>query len=338
MSDKPRRQHPEPDLEIGDEDDEELQEVLRSVIQKATQTTKEDAAALNFVMLAHPEGGGLQGDLIFQARQLVQTSLPHRRPPNDEVYVRRNGNASLVVQSGTDRQGNKIGIPYGAVCRLLFAFLTREAVRKRNRVISLGDTFGAFCRSLGMDANNGETAKRVTDQLRRMLSCSITFISTTQLADGQGYEERLNLPVATYAKLWFRYQRGTHENASLFGPSVVVLNVDFFDAIVQNPIPLDLDVLLLLKKSPLAIDIYSWGKYRTFKAKERAHISWYQLAGQFGAEYKTVSDFKKNFVVALKKVQAACPELKIKKVKGGLEITPSRERRRVAIPSGVPRG
>ena len=314
--------------EVVEAEDEEFFAAVRAVVGKSAKTTQQEASALQFVRRAFIEQGGVESDLAFQARSLVQNTLPHRKPKNDDIYVRKNGNASLIVQSGTDKDGNKIGIPYGSVARLLFAFITREAVRTHSRALTLGDTLAEFCRVVGINPSNGGSAKMVQEQLRRLLSCSIAFVSTTQLADGQGVEERLNLPVATYAKLWFRYQRGTHENASLFGPSVVMLNVDFYDAIVKSPVPLDLSVLKVLKKSPMSIDIYSWGKYRCFTAKKRTQLSWYQLAGQFGSEYKTIKDFKKHFVTSLKKVLVVSPELKLRVVPGGVLVTPTRERSR----------
>lgn len=320
-----------PLVEVDEADDKEFFDAVRKVVRTDAKTTKREAAALKFVERAFIEQGGVESDLAFQARSLVQNTLPHRKPKNDELYIRKNGNASLIVQSGTDADGKKIGIPYGSVARLLFAFITREAVKTHSRAVTLGDTLAEFCRVVGINPNNGGSAKMVQEQLRRLLSCSIAFVSTTQLSDGQGFEERLNLPVATYAKLWFRFKRGTHDNPSLFGPSVILLNVDFYDAIVKSPVPLDMSVLKLLKKSPMAIDVYSWAKYRSWTAKKQTRLSWFQLAGQFGSEYKTTKDFRRNFISALKKVLIACPELKLKVVPGGLLITPTREKSRLEI-------
>ena len=330
-----RKGHPTNDddeLSFTDTDpDKEFFDAVRSVVKTAAKTTKREASAIAFVRRTFIERGGVDEDLAFQARSLVQNTLPHRKPKNDEIYIRKNGNATLIVQSGSDKNGKKVGIPYGSVARLLFAFITREAVKRHSRALTLGDTLAEFCRVVGINPNNGGSAKTVQDQLRRLLSCSIAFVSTTQLADGSGYEERLNLPVATYAKLWFRFQRGAHDNPSLFGPSVILLNVDFYDAIVKSPIPLDMSVLKLLKKSPMAIDVYSWGKYRCWTAKKQSKVSWFQLAGQFGSEYKSVKDFKRHFIVTLKKVLVVSPELKLKVVTGGLLITPTREAARREI-------
>ena len=307
----------------ADDRDAEFQSAVSTAIVKSGEGAPPDSKAFRFIQRASLAA---EGDLAFQARLLVQTTLPHRKPKNDEIYIRKNGNASLIIQSGTDEQGNKIGIPYGATARLLFAFITREAVRRQSAELVLGDTLTEFCREVGINSQHGGAAKMVREQLRRMLSCSIAFVSTTTLAGGQqGYEERLNLPIATFVKLWFGFKRGHHDDLSLFGPSVVHLNTDFFEAIVHNPIPLNLSVLKLLKQSPLAVDIYSWGRYRCFSAKERTVISWFQLASQFGSEYKNTRDFKRHFIKEMKKVLVAAPEVKLRVVQRGLEVTPSRD-------------
>jgi hypothetical protein len=272
--------------------------------------------------------------LAFQAAQLIQTTLPHRKPTpavgdvgEASVYVRKNGTASLIIQSGRDRDGKNIGIPYGSTARLLVSFLTREAIRKQSRHLFLGSTLTEFCRAVGLNPAHGGTMKTVRDQIRRLLSCSIVFVNHREFPDGD-YEERLNLPVATFARLWFwtRGQAADPDQASLFGQSEVLLNADFYDALIKSPVPLNMDVLKALRGSPLAIDIYSWGRYRTYVAKDRRVVSWWLLGDQFGQGYTDIKNFKTAFKAALAKVLVADPLVKLKVVSGGVEVTPSRHR------------
>ena len=286
--------------------------------------------------------------LAFQAAQLIQTTLPHRNPPPSvgdglspgqaSVYVRKNGTASLIIQSGRDRDGKNIGIPYGSTARLLVSFITREAIRKQSRHLFLGSTLTEFCRAVGLNPAHGGTMKTVREQLRRLLSCSIVFVNHREFPDGD-YEERLNLPVATFARLWFwtRGHAADPDQASLFGQSEVLLNADFYDALIKSPVPLNMNVLKALRGSPLAIDIYSWGRYRTFVAKERRVVSWWLLGEQFGQGYNDIKNFKKAFKAALAKVLVADPLVKLKVVSGGVEVTPSRHhlRQRKGHPIGI---
>jgi hypothetical protein len=318
-----------PDEEWGALPDE-----LKQVLPRVINPTDASDRMLRFVgraVAAHEID-----QLAFQARQLIQTTLPHRNPPAADVFVRKNGNASLIIQSGRDLYGKHIGIPYGATARLLLSFITREAIRKQQRHITLGSTLTEFCKEVGLDPTHGGTMRMVREQLRRLLSCSIVFVNQREM-DGGGYEERLNLPVATFARLWFwtRGRNPSPDQASLFGNSEVVLNADFYDALVKSPVPLKLSVLSALRGSPLAIDVYSWAKYRCFTAKERTFVSWWLLGEQFGQGYSNVKDFKRYFKQALAKVLIADPTINIKAVRGGVEVTPSRTRVRTSQPRNL---
>ena len=310
-----------PDEEWGS-----LPDDLKQVLPKVINPTASRDRMLRFVgraVAAHEID-----QLAFQAQQLIQTTLPHRNPPSNDVFVRKNGNASLIIQSGRDRDGKHIGIPYGSTARLLLSFITREAIRKQQRHITLGSTLTEFCNEVGLDPTHGGTMKMVREQLRRLLSCSIVFINTREM-EGGGYEERLNLPVATFARLWFWSRGASPDQTSLFGESEVMLNADFYDALIKSPVPLKLAVLSALRGSPLAIDIYSWAKYRCFTAKERTFISWWLLGEQFGHGYTDIKNFRKNFIIALNKVKVADPTINIKVTRGGVEVTPTRTRFRI---------
>jgi len=306
----------------------ELKEVLPQVINPAKQSDR----ILRFVSRA-VEAHELN-QLAFQARQLIQTTLPHRNPKSADIYVRKNGNASLLIQSGRDKDGKHIGIPFGSTARLLLSFITREAIRKGKRHLTLGTTLTEFCREIGLDPTHGQVMRTVREQLRRLLSCSIVFINTREL-EGGGFEERLNLPVATFARLWF-FTRGTNPDPnqmSVFGESEVLLNADFYDAIIKNPVPLKLGVLSALRSSPLAIDIYAWGNHRSHLATKRCVVSWWMLGEQFGHGYKNIKDFKRYFKEALEKVRVADPNIGIKSVRGGVEVTPTRTRLHITRPN-----
>ncbi|SDB74617.1 replication initiation protein [Belnapia rosea] len=65
------------------------------------------------------------------------TSLPHKE--QQEMVWRREGhNLTLVLQSGTDRLGKTIGLPYGSYARFILLFLQSEAVKTGSREIELG--------------------------------------------------------------------------------------------------------------------------------------------------------------------------------------------------------
>ena len=63
-------------------------------------------------------------ELAFLARSLIQVTLPHSDPGNVPLWIRKNGNLTLVMaRTDVDEAGNLIGYPYGSLPRLLLVVL-----------------------------------------------------------------------------------------------------------------------------------------------------------------------------------------------------------------------
>jgi hypothetical protein len=70
------------------------------------------------------------GALGYMARALTQATMPHA-PSEATEFVRRNGAFTLTMFARRD-----VGLPYGSVPRLLMAWLTTEAVRTKEPVLT----------------------------------------------------------------------------------------------------------------------------------------------------------------------------------------------------------
>lgn len=109
----------------------------------------------------------------------------------------------------------------------------------------------------------------------------------------------------------------------LLGESVAKV----FQLITDKPVPLDMRVLRLIKRSPMALDIYCWATYRVSYLKRSTVIPWEGLMDQIGANYPNTAqghrDFRKRFLDGLKKVQYAWPELDATSTEKGLLLKPS---------------
>ena len=81
--------------------------------------------------------------------------------------------------------------------------------------------------------------------------------------------------------------------------SKIELGEKFFQEIIAHPIPLDMNTLKALKRSPLGLDLYLWLTYRTLTRPMR--LSWKPLYRQFGADpanarnKNTVNAFRTDF-------------------------------------------
>lgn len=82
------------------------------------------------------------GEVGFLAQALVQATLPHSDPKQNE-FVRRNGDFTLSILAPKD-----VALPYGRYPRLVLASLTTEAVRRKSPDIEFDRYFSQFLVSL----------------------------------------------------------------------------------------------------------------------------------------------------------------------------------------------
>lgn len=263
-------------------------------------------------------------ETAYMARQLVQCTLPHSDPGDLPAWGRSNGSFSLGLRPGWDfAKGRSMGIPYGTIPRLLLFWVTTEAVRTKNRRLELGDTLSGFMRELGLDPRQGgkkSDAHRLREQMVRLFSASISFQKNSP--SGSSGTAWLTMPVAPKAELWWSPRQP--DQAALWG-SWVELGEEFFTAITASPVPLDTRALRALKRSPLALDLYSLLTYRAFVANRKSaaqYLSWVDLERQLGTDYADTKDFRRKANAALQKIQTVLPGLRIARQIGGFVVLP----------------
>lgn len=260
---------------------------LRNQIALAVQTEQESAALA-------------VGAVGYMARAMVQATLPHTAVKGGE-FTRVNGNYRLTLQAPSH-----IGLPYGALPRLILAWVTTEAVKTGNRELELGDTLAAFMRSLGIKGSTGGKNGNITalkTQARRLFASTITASY-----DGGGASDDVGYKVADRTMLWWNTKNP--DQAGLW-TSTVTLSEPFFNEITSRPIPFDFRVLRQLKKSPLAIDLYMLLTHRMSYMTKPTAIPWPALAWQLGADYGEARKFRTKAIGALKKIQIAYKDLNV---------------------------
>lgn len=255
------------------------------------------------------------GRLGFMARALIQATLPHSRPTTNE-FERKNGYFNLTILSPS-----KIGLPYGSIPRLLIVWLTTEAVRTQQREIILGKTLSEFMGKLDLVPTGGRwgTITRLREQMKRLFAASISCTYD----DGKTWSIRNVQPISK-ANLWWEPLKIERKEGFC---SKVILGEEFFNEIITNSVPIDIAVLKILKKSPLALDIYCWLTYRMSYLNKTSVINWYNLQIQFGCNY-TLNEqgnrnFKKAFLRELRKVNLLYPTAKTRSSVQGLILLPS---------------
>ena len=234
------------------------------------------------------------GTLGYMARILVQATIPHSNPHTNS-FERNNGNLSLTILGHP-----KIGLPYGTYPRLLLSWVTTEAILTKNPILILGNNLSRFMTELGLIPTGGRwgTIWRLRDQISRLFSSSVACIyQSEQLRSG------VNFSIAKEYHLWWNPK--SPEQTDLW-QSTVTLNQDFFNEIINRPVPINMRALKAIKDSSMAIDLYCWLTYRLSYLKQTTEIPWLLLQKQFGADYANTKQgrykFKQKLITQLKKV------------------------------------
>ena len=252
------------------------------------------------------------GMLGFMARVLTMATLPHKATPGSE-FKRHNGAFRLTILAPSD-----VGLPYGSIPRLLLSWVTTEAVRTRSPVLELGPTLSAFMDDLGYTPTGGEKGDitRLRNQMTRLFSSSISCIY-----DDKNKTRIVNVNLVKEACLW--WDPKTPDQLPLW-KSTITLGTDFFNEIIEKPVPIDIRALKLLKRSPMALDIYCWLTHRLFYLQKPVEIPWAGLQLQFGADYKLTRQFKEAFLQHLRAVLVVYPDAKVEEGTRGLILKPSK--------------
>lgn len=263
-------------------------------------------------------------DAAYLARELVQASLPHSNPGDIPIWTRRNGDVTLAIQPGMNiRTGKTYGYPYGSIPRLLLFWITTEAVRVRSRRLELGHSLNGFMADLGLNPDTGGgkrgDAKRLRDQMERLFRSRFS-LERYEIHEEQAGNGWIDMQVAPKGQMWWSEK---HPDQGALWGSWIELGEDFYRAITAAPVPVDMRALRALKRSPLALDLYAWLTYESFRAQHSRRPrfeTWAQLHSHMGGEYANPGDFRRKAKAALTKIRAVYPGLKLGKRQGGIEV------------------
>ena len=235
----------------------------RMVIEAAYQVLSDDAEKMGFTYSG-----------------FALTSLPHK--PQTELTWKRDGhNLTMLIQSGVDRAGKPLGLPYGSYARFILLFLQSEAIRTSSREIELGRSMRVWLGCMGLSIG-GMTfyADRQGAQIKSRGGFVKTEITMNNVVDDQ--------PL-----LW---------------QDRVLLDEDFFRALREHPVPVSESALRAIGPRSMVIDVYIWLAYRLHALKRDIEVGWPALFAQFGAGFGTIRRFRQHFLECLALAMAAYPE------------------------------
>ena len=258
---------------------------------------------------AEPERG-------FMARMMALCSLPRTNPGNQHQYTRVNGPYKLIMSTTGEYK-----LPFGHLPRLLMAWISTEAVRTQSRVLVLGDSLSEFMRALDIYSSDGKAYIRLRNQMDRLFNANVRLI----YEDEHG-KQFVSSAIADRGEFWWDPKR---PNERVLWDSKIRLGEDFFNEIINHPVPIDMNTLASLKRCALGLDLYLWLTYRMFTLRAPLRLTWGHLYRQFGLhpskanDHRTVQNFRHQALRELKKIKLAWPGLNYATAPGVLILHPS---------------
>ena len=249
----------------------------------------------------------------------AMTSLPHKR--TEEAYWKRQGHrTTLLVESGRNRDGSFIGVPYGSIARLILLYLQTEAVRTGNPEVELGRSMKAWMARMSLSAG-GKTYQLVAEQARRISGCRLTFFTDLPTAElrSNGAFVQSAISLAGLAD----------ESHPTLWQDRVRLDEGFWRSLRDHPVPVREEALRAIGTRSLAIDVYIWLAYRLHSLSKPTPVPWSAIYAQFGAGFRQLRQIKPTFLESLQIALAVYPEARADIDATGIVLHPS--------PPAVPR-
>lgn len=236
------------------------------------------------------------GEIGFTIVELAQLSIPYSKV-DENTFVKETNDYVLSLSAHP-----KFGIPFGKYARILLFFLISEAKKNQSRKIYLGKNLNEFLKKVKLN-RDGRTIESVKKQLRAL--------ATTTIHLEKKSEKKIDIisscVVCEKTRISWLDEKNIGEDDYL------IISEKFFNAI-QNVMPVDLRIIEFLD-SPLAIDVYVYISYQTFRANVKQKYiqkNWEELEKIFGAEnYLRQRDFRKKILEKLDEIKKVC-NVKIK--------------------------
>lgn len=241
-----------------------------------------------------------QGTPGYVHAGFAMTALPHKRIDQGE-WVRDNADIRLRIESGKDREGNLVGIPYGYVARLILLYLQTEAIRTQSREVELGRSMHGWLKTMGLN-RGGKGYEAVREQSRRISLCRLTFYHVTETGEAIMNGSFVREAILPYA--------GDPAQLPLWRETVV-LDEAFYDSLVRHPLPIREEAIRTLSGRSMAIDLYIWLAYRLHDIKGPVRVPWPAMYRQFGVGFNLIRQFRAHSREALALALAGYPEAKV---------------------------
>ena len=249
-------------------------------------------------------------DIGYHHGVMVQCFLPQLRPKEGVTTHRLDhGRASLLINAGmlaNPAQQNVFKtclVPWGPKARLIIPYINKQAVVTKSPTIDLGASLRNFMTSVGVPVG-GRNGRAITSQIEN--------IAAAQFVLGEWENDRATTKRAAVSnEITFWLERDA-DQATFWNPEMV-LSPEYYQSILERPVPVDMRHLTALQSSPRRMDLYGWFSYRLpqIRKGKTVRIPLQLLAPIFAPNIKTPRLFKHRLKADLKAIAAVYSDFSI---------------------------
>jgi hypothetical protein len=197
-------------------------------------------------------------------------------------------------------------------------WMSTQVVLNAEPRLELGKNMSRFFEQIDLPISGGKRGyiRPMREQMIRLFNSDFRYRYGSEETDQSAL-----LAVEDYKVWWLKPEQ--HAQDDLF-PSYIVLTGPFFAELFNHAVPVDLRAIAFLRKSPLALDLYNWLTHRYSYMKRQTEVPWEMLAGQVGACYSHIRQFKFKVKHALHMIKQIYPQAEFDpEGKYGLILRPS---------------
>lgn len=246
-------------------------------------------------------------DVGYAHACFLQCFLP-QKPIARREYEASHGRASISIEAGRlvnpARPGEwtRCQVPSGAKPRIILPYIVGEALRRGTPDIDLGNSLRGFMERLGIPIT-GNNGKAITREVRNIAAATILV--------GQwdsGGARMTGARVAESVSFWIERDPA---QTTLWTPSMT-LSDGFFRAVREHRVPINMEHLVRLSRSPRRMDLYCWLSYRTPRigAHYRLPVKLRDLWPIFAPDVTRFRDFRSRLVRDLRAIAGVYREFR----------------------------
>jgi len=264
-------------------------------------------------------------DIGFSSNIFMIFGLPARRPAgNPAFWTRKSSLCNLTIA-----RDEQYEIPFGCYARMNQIFIDTEVRSKNTNVIDVGQSFREYAAKLGY--SSGKANKALVQQLLNYIT-SVIKVEPTQ----EHLEAGRHMGIKTLvAGAWDIHFDVRNPEQRMLAKGQIVLEEKYANYIHKHAVPLDMNMVHVFKRNPLALDFYRFLAYRANTLEKMINFPDHFLFEQLGTDQEDDFMVRMRLRRILKSIQEYWP-VKAKFESGEFILEPSPPAVQHKIPSRRP--